>query len=77
MYESKLISRFVILLPSLQVNDTVKVDLATGKVVDFVKFEMGNLAIITRGRNGGRVGVIQHIERCVTLKNIFYACLQK
>lgn len=44
-------------------NDTVKIDLATGKITDFVKFDIGNLAMITRGRNNGRVGVIQHIER--------------
>ena len=47
----------------LQVDDTVKVDLATGKVVDFIKFEIGNLASITKGHNTGRVGVIQGIER--------------
>lgn len=46
-----------------QVDDTVKVDIHTGKVVDHVKFDLGNLAFLTRGHNAGRVGVIQHIER--------------
>merc|ERR1712029_1186134 len=36
---------------------------ATGKIVDFIKFETGNLVMITRGRNAGRVGVLQSIER--------------
>ncbi|RYY87777.1 hypothetical protein EON63_03490 [archaeon] len=37
-------------------DDVVKVDVATGKVVDFIKFEVGKLAMITKGRNTGRVG---------------------
>jgi len=49
--------------PLIKVNDTVKIDLETGKVVDFIKFEVGNLVVITRGRNAGRVGVLHHIER--------------
>ena len=44
-------------------NDTVKIDLATGKIVDFIKFENGNLVMVTRGRNAGRVGILHHIER--------------
>lgn len=49
--------------PMIKVNDTVKIDLESGKVVDFIKFETGNLVMITAGRNAGRVGVLHHIER--------------
>jgi ribosomal protein S4E len=49
--------------PLIKVNDTVKIDLETGKIVDFVKLETGNLVVITRGRNTGRVGTLHHIER--------------
>ena len=49
--------------PLIKVNDTVKVDLETGKVVDFVKFDLGNLVMVTKGRNTGRVGVIVSRER--------------
>jgi len=49
--------------PSIQVDDSVKLDLETGKVVDFAKFEIGNIAMITGGRNLGRVGVITSKER--------------
>jgi len=49
--------------PLIKVNDTVKVDIKTGKVTDFVKFDIGNLVMITGGRNLGRVGVITHKER--------------
>merc|ERR1719440_1219654 len=49
--------------PMVQVNDTVKVDIESNKVVDFVKFETGNLAMISGGKNTGRVGVIVSRER--------------
>lgn len=49
--------------PSIKVNDTVKIDLAAGKIVGHVKFETGTLAMITKGRNTGRVGTITNIER--------------
>ena len=49
--------------PLIKVNDTVKIDLETGKVVDYIKFENGNLVMVTKGRNAGRVGILHHIER--------------
>jgi len=49
--------------PDIKVNDTVKLDLETGKIETFVKFEVGNLCTITGGRNLGRVGVITSRER--------------
>jgi small subunit ribosomal protein S4e len=49
--------------PDIKVNDTVKVDLETGKIETFVKFEVGNLVMITGGRNLGRVGVITSREK--------------
>ncbi|KAJ1919667.1 40S ribosomal protein S4 [Mycoemilia scoparia] len=49
--------------PLIKVNDTVKIDIETGKVTDFIKFETGNIVMVTGGRNMGRVGVITHRER--------------
>jgi len=49
--------------PLIKVDDVVKVDIATGKIVDFIKFEAGKLAMVTKGRNTGRVGTIVHHER--------------
>jgi small subunit ribosomal protein S4e len=49
--------------PSIKVNDTVKIDLSTGKITDFIKFDTGVIAMATGGRNMGRVGVITHRER--------------
>jgi ribosomal protein S4E len=49
--------------PVIKVDDVVKVDIATGKIVDFIKFDTGKLAMITKGRNTGRVGTVMHVER--------------
>jgi small subunit ribosomal protein S4e len=49
--------------PIIKVNDTVKLDLATGKPIDVVKFELGVKVMITKGRNTGRVGVLTHRDR--------------
>jgi small subunit ribosomal protein S4e len=49
--------------PLVKVNDVVKVDLATGKVIGHIKFDVGNVAMVTRGANTGRVGEITRIEK--------------
>jgi len=49
--------------PEIKTNDTVRLDLATGKILDFVKFEPGNTVMISGGNNMGRVGTISHRER--------------
>lgn len=49
--------------PLIKRNDTVKVDLETGKVIGHLKSELGNQVIITRGNNAGRVGVITTFDR--------------
>lgn len=49
--------------PTIKVNDTVKIDLATGKITDFIRFDTAVIAMATGGRNMGRVGVITHRER--------------
>ena len=46
--------------PKIQVHDTVKVDLATGRVVEYAKFEVGNICMTTGGKNAGRVGIIEN-----------------
>jgi len=48
--------------PAIHVNDSVKIDLATGKIASVVKFEVGNLCMITGGKNRGRVGQISQRE---------------
>ena len=49
--------------PAIKVNDTVKIDLSTGKISEYIHFDTGVIAMVTGGRNMGRVGVITHRER--------------
>merc|ERR1712126_491630 len=49
--------------PLIKAQDCVKVDIATGKITDFIKFESGNVCMVTGGRNLGRVGIIMHREK--------------
>jgi len=49
--------------PLIKINDSVKVDIATGRITDYIKFDSGNLCMITGGRNLGRVGLVVHRER--------------
>ena len=48
--------------PLVKPNDTVQVDIATGKIKDFIKFDSGNQCMITGGHNLGRVGIIVNRE---------------
>jgi len=49
--------------PDVKVNDTVKVDIASGKMSDILKFELGAMVMLIRGNNVGRVGQLMHIEK--------------
>jgi len=49
--------------PSVHVNDTIKFDIASGKQIGHLKFDVGQLAMITRGHNIGRVGTVVSVER--------------
>ncbi|PWZ27840.1 putative isoprenylcysteine alpha-carbonyl methylesterase ICME [Zea mays] len=44
-------------------NGTIKIDLETNKIMDFIKFDVGNVVMVTSGRNTGRVGVIKNREK--------------
>ncbi|KAF7479279.1 Hypothetical predicted protein [Marmota monax] len=46
-----------------KVNDTIQIDLETGKITDFIKFDTDNLCMVTGGANLGRIGVITNRER--------------
>jgi len=49
--------------PHVKVNDTIRLNLESNKIEDYIKFDSGNLVMITGGHNLGRVGVIQSRER--------------
>lgn len=54
---------FRFLDPKISINDTLKIDIVNNKVIDYVKFEEGKLAIITKGNNLGCIGSIIRIEK--------------
>ncbi|EGW00711.1 40S ribosomal protein S4 [Cricetulus griseus] len=49
--------------PLIKVNDTIQIDLETGAI----KFDTGNLCMVTGGANLGRIGVITNRERHLAL----------
>ncbi|KAL1763581.1 40S ribosomal S4, X isoform, partial [Sigmodon hispidus] len=49
--------------PLIKVNDTVQISLDTGKITDAIKFDTGNLCMVTRGANLGPIGIITNRER--------------
>jgi len=51
--------------PETKVNDTIKVDIATGKPVPggLSKFGLGTTILIIKGNNAGRVGTMTHVEK--------------
>jgi small subunit ribosomal protein S4e len=49
--------------PLTKVNDTLQLDLTTGRPVALIKFDVGAQVMITGGRNTGRVGTIVNRER--------------
>ena len=49
--------------PNIAAGDTLVIDTATSKIRDFTKFKVGTLAMITGGKNMGRIGIVSDIER--------------
>merc|ERR1719392_499997 len=49
--------------PIVKMNDSIRLDIASNKIMDSIKFEAGNLCMVTGGRNTGRVGSIMHREK--------------
>jgi len=49
--------------PLIKANDTIKYDLNANKIIDFTKFEVGQLCLVTGGHSMGRIGTIISRER--------------
>ena len=49
--------------PLVKPNDTIRLDIATGKITGVIKFDVGNVATITGGANKGLVGIITTKEK--------------
>jgi len=51
--------------PNAKLHDVIKLDIATNKCVDMLKFEVGVQCVVTKGQNQGRIGVVTHREKHV------------
>merc|ERR1712072_840328 len=51
--------------PNAKLHDIIKLDIATNKCVDMLKFEVGAQCVVTKGQNQGRIGVITGREKHV------------
>jgi len=49
--------------PLVKANDTVRFNLDTGKITEHLKFDVGSLAMITGGKNLGRIGIVESKEK--------------
>jgi len=49
--------------PDIKVNDTIKFDLSTGRITEHIKFDVGNICMITRGANIGRIAIMVSKEK--------------
>ncbi|KAL4694365.1 hypothetical protein H8959_013630 [Pygathrix nigripes] len=49
--------------PVIKLNNAVRIDLGTGKITSFIKFDTGNVCMAIGGANLGCVGVITNRER--------------
>nr|6RM3_SE0 Chain SE0, eS4 [Vairimorpha necatrix] len=53
--------------PAININDTVKIDLETRLVVDYVSFKEGDVVFVMRGEDTGRVGIIKKIQNTTVI----------
>ncbi|KAI3389558.1 hypothetical protein SNEBB_005253 [Seison nebaliae] len=48
--------------PAIKKNDTIQIQIKTGTIMDYIKFDHNQIAMITAGRNLGRIGIIRSIR---------------
>jgi len=46
--------------PKIKERDTVRLEIPSGKIIDYIKFKVGNVSMVNVGSNVGRVGIILH-----------------
>merc|ERR1711907_347664 len=49
--------------PDISLNDSIKINLATGEIQSVVKFTNGATVMLIGGNNIGRIGILQSIEK--------------
>merc|ERR1712066_762777 len=49
--------------PKIKSNDTLMLEISSQEIKDYIKFEPGNISIIIRGHNAGRIGLIINYKK--------------
>lgn len=49
--------------PNIKTYDTIKLNLETGEIEQFLKYEQGATVMVSGGQNIGRVGTISHVSK--------------
>ena len=49
--------------PIIKINDSILFNISEKKIIDFIKFDIGSLCIITGGHNTGKIGVVYYREK--------------
>jgi len=49
--------------PNVNKRDTVKLNLKTGRIEDYISFKLGCLLMVVKGKNTGRVGIFKRKEK--------------
>jgi len=49
--------------PEIKKHDTIQFNLKTNKIEKFVKFSLGNVCMVVRGKNQGRIGLITKVDK--------------
>lgn len=58
--------------PSIGINDTVTIDVATNKIVGRLPLEIGKKGYVFIGKNSGRIGMIKRIEHAQGGKDLVF-----
>lgn len=58
--------------PAIKIDDTVKIDLKTNKIVSSITLEVGKLAYVFAGPQSGRIGTVTKIDVAVDLKKTVF-----
>lgn len=58
--------------PSIQIDDTVKIDIKTNKIISNTSLEVGKIAYVFEGPQSGRIGTVTKIDVAIDLKKTVF-----
>nr|UXY86659.1 40S ribosomal protein S4 [Cryptomonas paramecium] len=58
--------------PVIKTNDSVIFNIFKKKIIDFIKFDIGSLCIVTGGYNTGKIGIVYYKEKYYNSQEMIY-----